>query len=132
MIRIKKIPFRQVLVDEISSESLNEVRKMGPFDPGRAWEIRSNGELVLVFGINIGALVGDVSLWMLAGTGLSAKVARRLKYHMPKLLNRYGRLIVGVDAGFGAGCRFAEFMGFRRKTMIGPYVYYEARKQWPS
>lgn len=132
MMRIRQT--REIHLDELRDYVAEQVRAVALEiirNSGKVWEIRNEKGLVMYVGLVRGTLLGDCTVWCMAGEQLHAKQGRWLLRLFRRVLKRFGRLSIGVRTGVKADERFAQFLGFQRVTEMGPFTYYEVKSWQP-
>lgn len=78
-------------------------------------------KLLLILSVTPGGFMTPAELGLLVGKAFGARYLKLSKQVLVAMVRRYRGLCTFIDTDFNAGCRFAEFMGFRPKGKIINY-----------
>lgn len=100
------------------------------------WSLSSNSEILMIVGVYKPAVTSVAEVWMLLCSGFNKQLKSNIcavNEYFAELCAIYPHLQVKVEESYGAGRRFAEYMGFRFMERVQMsdgkfYLVYEVRK----
>lgn len=132
MIQIEET--REIKVKELAKYARFEWEKAGPLaqivvaESEKVWALIDKRPILYV-GVVRESLLATPRLWFFLCKGFRKRHLRAVRRAVAHLWEAFPRIDTYVEERWPEGCRFAEFMGFRRtKRTEGAYVVYEGRR----